>query len=407
MNAPTNAIKSRSTLYQLTARDFGKRNGTDATVSTNPTGIQSRECIVSFRHEPSHQAYRPEFDPWTGDWDWDIRTDETVWSQQLYWMLGRDADAGIPSFKDQSCFYTSDSWVRLVDATLGLLQTGAPYELGLQMLHADGTRRWVIRRGEAVRDERGDIVQLRGTVRDVSQWRQDIATDELDPRSKSNDDTTGRLIQAQEEENVRLASKLRDNISQRVSLLVVSIQTLSSTFPQLSPPAAAQLEEIRQESSRILTELDRVSDELYPFILDLLGLPLAIQRLCRDFTIESGIPVDYISSDLPAEDIDQRCALALYRILEETLVNVVQHGRASKVAVHLDRDSTELRLRVSDNGVGFERQAIKATAGLGFLRMKERVRQVGGSLAVWSQQACGTFVEARAPLTDRVDEPRH
>jgi signal transduction histidine kinase len=395
MNAPTNAIKSRSTLYQLTPRDFESRSGTDATRSTNPTGVQSRECIVSFRHGPSHQA---EFDPWSGDWEWDIRTDETVWSEQLYWIVGCDADAAIPSFKDQSCFYTSESWLRLLDATLGLLQTGAPYELGLQMLHADGTRRWVIRRGEAVRDERGDILQLRGTVRDVSHWRQSDAKDQSDLQSTSEDNPAGRLIQAQEEENARLASKLRDNISQRVSLLVVSIQTLSSALPQLSPQAATQLEDIRQDSSRILTELDGVSDELYPFILDLLGLPLALQRLCRNFTKESGIPIEYISPDLSAETIDQRCALALYRILEEALVNVVQHGRASKVAVHLDRDARELRLRVSDNGVGFERGATKTNRGLGFVRMKERVRQVGGSLAVWSQPACGTFVEARTPL---------
>jgi signal transduction histidine kinase len=398
MNAPTNAIKSRSTLYQLTPRDFQSGGGSNASVSTNPTGFQSRECIVSFCHETSHQAHPPEFDPWTGEWEWDVRTDETVWSEQLYWMVGRDADAVIPSFKDQSRFYTSESWVRLVDATLGLLQTGSPYELGLQMLHADGTRRWVIRRGEAVRDERGDILQLRGTVRDVSHWRQYAAKDQPELQSESDDNSAGRLIQAQEEENVRLASKLRDNISQRVSLLVVSIQTLSSVLPQLSPQAVKQLEEIRQESSRILNELDKVSDELYPFILDLLGLPMAMQRLCRDFTKESGIPVEYISSDLPAESIGQPCALALFRILEEALVNVVQHGRASKVAVHLDRDSRQLRLRVSDNGMGFERGPMKTAAGLGFVRMKERVRQVGGSLAVWSQPACGTFVEARTPL---------
>jgi signal transduction histidine kinase len=399
MNAPTNAMKSRSALYQLTPREFESRNGTDATVATNPRGSEPRECIVSFRHEPAHQGHQPEFDPWTGDWDWDIRTDVTVWSEQLYWMIGRDENAGIPSFKDQSCFYTAESWVRLVDATLGLLQTATPYELGLQMLHADGTRRWVIRRGEAMRDEHGAIFQLRGTVRDVSHWRRHIARDQPDLQLRVNDNLTGRLIHAQEEENVRLASKLRDNISQRVSLLVVSIQTLSSALPQLPPQAATQLEEIREESSKILTELDRVSDELYPFVLDLLGLPLALQRLCRDFTKESGIPVEYISSDLSVENIDRRCALALFRILEEALVNVVQHGGASKVAVHLDRDATEIRLRVSDNGVGFERGAIKNAAGLGFVRMKERVRQVGGSLAVWSQPGCGTFVEARTPFT--------
>ena len=400
MNAPTNAIKSRSTLYQLSPREFESRSRTNAIAPPNQTE-PSRECVVSFRHEPSPQPHQSEVDPWTGDWSWDIRTEETIWSEQLYGMIGRDEDAGVPSFRDQERFYTSESWMRLVDATLGLLQTGIPYEVGLQMLHADGTRRWVIHRGEAIRDQQGDILELRGTVRDISQWRQEVANNELGHPQNLNEHTTARLIQAQEEENVRLASKLRDNISQRVSLLIVSIQTFSSALPQLPPPATAQLEEIRQESSRILTELDRVSDELYPFILDLLGLPLAVQRLCRDFTKESGIPVEYVSTDLSAESIDQRSALALYRILEEAFVNVVQHGRASKVAVHLDRDSTEVRLRVSDNGVGFEREATKRTPGLGFVRMKERVRQVSGSLAIWSQEACGTFVEARAPLTGR------
>src|SRR5215469_2375978 len=144
MNAPTNAIKSRSTLYQLTPREFESRGETDPTLSPNPMEGQSRECIVSFRRELSRQEDQPGFDPWTCTWDWDIRTDETVWSEQLYWMTGRDENTGVPSFKDQSCFYTSESWVRLVDATLGLLQSGEPYELGLQMLHPDGNRRWVI-----------------------------------------------------------------------------------------------------------------------------------------------------------------------------------------------------------------------------------------------------------------------
>ena len=81
MNAPTNAIRSRSTLYQLTPRDFQSRSGRDATLLTNPTGVPSRECIVSFRHGPSDRTYQPEIDPWMGNWDWDIRTDKTEWSE--------------------------------------------------------------------------------------------------------------------------------------------------------------------------------------------------------------------------------------------------------------------------------------------------------------------------------------
>src|SRR5579864_4538628 len=136
-------------------------------------------------------------------------------SEQLYWMIGRNSSAGIPPLREHSCFYTSSSWDQLSNAALGLLQTGTPYELRLQMLHADGTQRWVIGRGEAVRDDGGHIRQFRGTVENANESRRRIAKrDSQLPKPKTAQTIRDLLIQAHAEENSRVASELGDNISQ-------------------------------------------------------------------------------------------------------------------------------------------------------------------------------------------------
>jgi len=88
----------------------------------------------------------------------------------------------------------------------------------------------------------------------------------------------------------------------------------------------------------------------------------------------------------------------LYRVLEEILANVARHSGANSVTVGLDHGSEELRLRVSDTGVGFDQARANTAVGLGFARMKAQIGQIGGSLTVWSMPACGTLVEAQVPF---------
>jgi signal transduction histidine kinase len=407
MNAPANPLRNRPALYQLTQRDLESRGQLQAIEQIRLTGAETRECILAFNREASNGAKEMPADSCKGSWQWNLRTDTTTWSQALFRIIGLDQDSPIPAFKEHCCFYTSDSWNQLTDATLELLRTGTPYELKLQMLHTDGTRRWVIATGEAVRSDRGDIVQLRGTVEDISHWRRPVARNEQQSSTKSSSDCTGSLlIEGHEAENAKLASKLRDDLCQRVSMMAVWIQTLRSSLPELPELAQTRFDELRQETMGILAELDRLADQLHPAALDLLGLSLAIQRRCREFSRESGVAVECICSDETPEIPEKQIVLALFRVLEETLSNVAKHGQATSVTVKLSQSTTETILNISDNGVGFEPAKMKKTTGLGFVRMKERVGQVGGSLAVWSRQGCGTSVEARTPLAEScADQP--
>lgn len=397
MSLSMNPGSSSFPFDQLANRDFEAQDQAKSIRSTQANQTENRGCI-SFPRKPYDQAEDIGFNSSKGNWQWDIRTDTTVWSEQLYRMIGRE-HATVPPFKEHSRFYTSDSWIRLVDSTLELLQTGTPYELTLQMLHSDGGRRWVIRNGEAVTDEHGDILELRGTVQEISKGMAQGGNPEGDWRTRSIDVyTTGRLMQAQVEKNAKLASELRSRTCQTLSLLAVQIDNLRSNLPDLSPQAQAQLEVFRQATADVLVELDRVSDRLYPVVVDVLSLPQAIGCLCRKFTREHGIPVGYSCSDVPANRRDKTCEFVLYSVLEEILANVARHSRATNVTVGLHHDATELRLRVLDNGVGFEQANREAAAGLGFARMKIQIGHIGGSLAVWSQHACGTLIEARIPF---------
>jgi signal transduction histidine kinase len=401
MSLLTNPERCRVPLYQFAEHDFEARSQTKPVGSTQPTYMENRDCIISFPREPYDQVEETRFNSWKGTWQWDIRTDRTVWSEQLYRIIGRE-NATIPPFKEHFRFYTLESWIRLVDATSQLLQSGTPYELTLEMLHTEGGRRWVIRNGEAVSDEHGNILELRGTVQDISEWMAQAANAEGDWRTRPiAEDTTGRLIQAQDEENAKLAIELRESICQRVSLLVAEMESSCPTLPDLSPQVQTQFELFKRETTGILAELDRVSDRLYPVVVDLLRLPSAIGCLCRKFTREHGIPVEYSCSDVPANRVDKPCGLVLYRVLQEILANVVRHSKATNVTVSLTHDAAELRLTVSDNGVGFDQTKPKTAAGLGFARMKTQVGHFGGSFAVWSRHACGTLIEVRVPFTSQ------
>ena len=103
-----------------------------------------------------------------GSWGWDPKTDTVTWSEELYRIAGMDPSMPAVSYKDHSKLYTAESWERLRPAVEDALRTGRPYELDLQMIRVDGARRWLIAHGEAHRDASGAVVQLRGTVQDIT-----------------------------------------------------------------------------------------------------------------------------------------------------------------------------------------------------------------------------------------------
>ncbi|MBZ0157094.1 MAG: EAL domain-containing protein [Alphaproteobacteria bacterium] len=107
-----------------------------------------------------------------GSWSWTIRSDTITWSRELYRIFGRDPDLPPPPFKEHAGIFTPESFARLHTAVQQAMQTGGPYELDLEIVRPDGTRRWGVAIGKAERDAGGHVERLSGIVQDITERKQ-------------------------------------------------------------------------------------------------------------------------------------------------------------------------------------------------------------------------------------------
>jgi PAS domain S-box-containing protein len=104
-----------------------------------------------------------------GSWQWDAQTDAVIWSEELYRLAGRDPNLPAPSFKEHPSLFTAEGWHRLQRVVWGAVEAGTSYELDMEIIGSGSSTKWVIARGEPVRDADGQIIGLRGTVQDITE----------------------------------------------------------------------------------------------------------------------------------------------------------------------------------------------------------------------------------------------
>ena len=311
-----------------------------------------------------------------------------VWSEELYRIARRDPSLPAVNYKAHSQLYTRESWDRLRGAVETALHTGAPYELVLEMVRADGTHRWVTARGEAQRDSSGHIA-LRGTVQDITERK--LAEEALSS-------VNGRLIEAQESERARIARDLHDDIGQRLALLALALQQLKGLLPDSSgDEAQGCLDALQKQTAEIIADLQALSHELHPPRLLHVGVVPAMRSFCGELSGQKSAEIDFREENVPAS-VPPDVSLCLFRVLQEALHNAVRHSGVRHFDVHLRGTGDAIDLTVRDEGVGFEVDAANRGRGLGLTSMKERLKLVGGELFIESQSTRGTTVLARAPV---------
>jgi signal transduction histidine kinase len=207
-----------------------------------------------------------------------------------------------------------------------------------------------------------------------------------------------QLLRVQEEERQRIARDLHDDINQRLALLTIDVEALER---RLSMAPIDTLRAVRAIEDRVIELSDDVrhlAHQLHPSILNDLGLSIALQRLVDDFTARTGVQGDFIDQD-SLTIRDQKVSTCLYRVAQESLMNVSRHAKATQVQIELARSRNGLRLMVEDDGVGFDRDRQGGKReGLGLLSMRERVALVGGTLDIESVEGEGTRVCVWVPL---------
>ncbi len=140
-----------------------------------------------------------------------------------------------------------------------------------------------------------------------------------------------------------------------------------------------------------------IAAELRPGVLDELGLKAAIEWQCADFHKRNGIKCDLLT-ELEEVALDRQSATAVFRILQESLTNVLRHAKATAVMLELDVRADNLVLEIRDNGRGITEAEMTDRRSLGILGMRERAGMVGGTVDITGAEGEGTRVTVRMPL---------
>lgn len=212
---------------------------------------------------------------------------------------------------------------------------------------------------------------------------------------------THRVVQVQEDERSRVALELHNHITQLLCGVLFRSQALTNSLAGRTGPARREAKTLHRMIGEAADEVERISRDLRPGMLDQLGLASVLRDTGREFALRTGTPVRLTGVRL-AERLSPATELALFRILQEGLRNVEKHARARHVTVDLSRRHDSVLLAIKDDGVGFSPQRGNAgrdgASGLGVLGMRERATHLGGTLTIRSLRRTGTEIEARIPL---------
>ena len=205
-------------------------------------------------------------------------------------------------------------------------------------------------------------------------------------------DALRRVVEAQELERRRLARELHDETGQALTSILLALRPLEDALEKEENRAAVA--ELRELVVATLQDVRRLAVELRPKVLDDFGLVPALERLTESFGEQTGIRVDF-ESRAGAERLPAEVETAIYRIVQESLTNVVKHAHARRVSILVTRKDGALTAVVEDDGRGFDTG--ETGDGFGLEGMRERVALLDGRLAVESGEA-GTTLVAEVPL---------
>ena len=216
----------------------------------------------------------------------------------------------------------------------------------------------------------------------------------VDLSQRTARDALRRVVDAQELERRRLARELHDETGQALTSILLGLKSLDETLGSASEHAAVG--ELRELVVATLQDVRRLAVELRPKVLDDFGLVPALERLTETLSEQTGIAIRFETALGAEERLPAEVETALYRIVQESLTNVVKHAQAGNVSVVLMRKPGTVAALVEDDGRGFDPEHVR-DGGFGLEGMRERVGLLDGRLEVESGEA-GTTLVAEVPL---------
>ncbi len=220
--------------------------------------------------------------------------------------------------------------------------------------------------------------------------------DELRRSNKQLHGLSQRLMKAQEEERLHLSRELHDESGQLLTALTVQLGLLDRTLDR-PEDTRHKIDEIKNTTNEIQENLHKLAVRLRPASLDHIGLVTTLRQFIAEFNRQYHVSVDFEAVGMEAERLPGDVETTLFRIVQESLTNVILHARAKHVDVLLNLHDQHVVLVVEDDGVGFIPTSLGTQDHLGLFGMRERVEMLGGIFVIESSPGKGTTIKVEVP----------
>lgn len=204
-----------------------------------------------------------------------------------------------------------------------------------------------------------------------------------------------RMVRTQEDERRRVAHEIHDGLTQTLIAINHHLQVFSEDFASQDPAGQERLDRILQLAHSATDESQRITFGLRPTVLEDFGVGAAIRSEVESLEAQ-GFQVSY-TNGLGELRLPEGVEITLYRIAQEALANVRKHARVDSAELALYREGGEVRLRISDRGVGFDPTDVPDPESLGLIGMRERAELIGGRLELESRPGFGAEIKVAAP----------
>jgi len=242
--------------------------------------------------------------------------------------------------------------------------------------------------------------QLTAVLRDIARRRR--AEEDLREMNRQLRSLSASLQEVREQERTRIAMELHDDLGQQLTGLKLELSWLGARLKEGRQATPDEVGAMRQLLDTAIASVRRIATDLRPLILDDLGFGEAVAWQTAEFAKRSGLD---ITLELEAQALvkDDVLATALFRIVQESLTNVVRHAGATRVKVSLTSAGSELLLTVRDDGAGIAAGG-RTGIGIGLVSMRERATALGGKFNIVGVPGNGTTIEVTLPLGRPVPE---
>jgi signal transduction histidine kinase len=338
------------------------------------------------------------------------------WSE-MYQLEGREfvANTTAPSRSWMDKYIHPDDQPRVKAAIQKAIRDKTVFQLEHRILRVDGSLGWAFSRAVPLLDESGGIVEWFGAVSDIAsrkkmeeelheahselESRVHQRTEELERAQRDLRALSGKLLQLQDNERRRISRELHDSAGQMLTVLGMNLGQLEQLASDGSRRFAEKIREAQDLLHRVTQEIRTTSYLLHPPLLDENGIGAALRWYIAGLTQRTSLQVNL---ELPDDfgRLPQDIELAIFRIVQESLTNVLRHSGSDSAEIRLTQEDGKVTVQVEDHGRGMPGQKLAAVqegrSGVGLRGMKDRVRHFNGEMTLNSNPT-GTIVSITLP----------